>query len=132
MTKQEKEDLIDKFKIGFGNIITENKNKNNALLKDLEDVTKNIKNDKFWLKEKYKKTKTFIEASNTFLDNYAESIYNLMEIALMDSSNSSSEEWEAEAFWLIWIALVYQEAAEKYQEYIEQRGVNTINLLWLN
>jgi hypothetical protein len=47
MTKQEKEDLIDKFKIGFGNIITENKNKNNALLKDLEDVTKNIKNDKF-------------------------------------------------------------------------------------
>lgn len=132
MTKQEKEDLIDKFKIGFGNIITENKNKNNALLKDLEDVTKNIKNDKFWLKEKYKKTKTFIEASNTFLDNYAESIYNLMEIALMDSSNSSSEEWEAEAFWLIWIALVYQEAAEKYQEYIEQRGVSTIKLLGIN
>ena len=131
MTKQEKQDLIKNFKAGFGKIINENKEKNNKLLKDLESVVNNVKNDdKYWLKEKYKNTKTFIEASNLFLDKYAESIFKLMEIALMDDSESSKEEVD-ETFWLLWIALVYQEASEKYQEYIEKWGVKTVKLLWL-
>ena len=47
MTKQDKQNLIKKFKAGFGKIINENKEKNNKLLNDLEPITKNIKNDKF-------------------------------------------------------------------------------------
>jgi hypothetical protein len=47
MTKQQKEELIKKFKLGLDKVIDENKNKNNKLLEDLGKVTKNIKNDKF-------------------------------------------------------------------------------------
>jgi hypothetical protein len=47
MSKKEKQELIKKFKSVLGKIIDENKNKNTKLLKDLEKVTKNIKNDKF-------------------------------------------------------------------------------------
>ena len=131
MTKQEKQNLIKKFKAGFGKIINENKEKNNKLLNDLEPITKNIKNDKFWLKEKYNNTKTFVEASNLFLDKYSESIYNLMEIALMDNTETSEKE-AAETFWLLWTALIYQDAADKYQNYIENWGKNTTKLLGLN
>ena len=131
MTKQEKEDLIKRFKEGFWKVITENKEKNNKLLKDLTAVIKNIKDDKFWLKEKYKNTKTFMEASNTFLDKYSETIFKLMEIALSDNSEVA-EQWVDETFWLVDMALIYQEASDKYQKYIEQWGVNTIKLLGLN
>jgi hypothetical protein len=47
MTKQEKQELIKKFKSALGKVIDENKSKNNKLLSDLKKVTKNIKNDKF-------------------------------------------------------------------------------------
>lgn len=131
MTKQEKQNLVKKFKAGFGKIIKENKDRNNKLLTDLEPISRNIKNDKFWLKEKYNNTKIFIDASNLFLDKYSESLYNLMEIALMDNTETSEKE-TAETFWLLWTALIYQEAADKYQNYIEDWGKNTTKLLWLN
>ena len=129
MTKQEKQELIKKFKIALGKVIDENKSKNNQLLKDLEKITKNIKNDKFWLKEKYSKTKTFMEASNEFLDLYSESILDLIELALMKEEGDESDEWIAQAFWLIWIALAYQWTAQEYQTYVEEWAVNTIKLL---
>jgi hypothetical protein len=44
------------------------------------------------LKEKYEKTKAFMEASNTFLDLYAESMFSLIEIALNDDENANTEE----------------------------------------
>ena len=130
MTKQEKQELIEKFKVGLGKIIEKNKDKNDKFLKDLEKVTKNIKNDKFWLKAKVKKTETFIEASNDFLDIYSESIFKLMELSLMED-DENSEEWVAQAFWLIWIALAYQWTAQEYQEYIEEWAINTLNILWI-
>ena len=101
-------------------------------MKNLEKITKNIKNDKFWLKEKYKKTKAFMEASNTFLDLYSESLFSLIEMALKDEENTNSEEGMAQAFWLIWVALAYQWEAEEYQKYVEERWVSTLKLLWLN
>ena len=130
MTKQEKQELIKKFKIALGKVIDENKSKNNQLLKDLEKITKNIKNDKFWLKEKYSKTKTFMEASNEFLDLYSESILDLIEFALMKEEGDESDEWIAQAFWLIWIALAYQWTAQEYQTYVEEWAVNTLKSLW--
>ena len=129
MTKQEKQELIKKFKIALGKVIDENKSKNNQLLKDLEKITKNIKNDNFWLKEKYSKTKAFMEASNEFLDLYSESILDLIELALMKEEGDESDEWIAQAFWLIWIALAYQWTAQEYQTYVEEWAVNTIKLL---
>lgn len=129
MTKQEKQELIKKFKIALGKVIDENKSKNNQLLKDLEKITKNIKNDKFWLKEKYSKTKAFMEASNEFLDLYSESILDLIELALMKEEGDESDEWIAQAFWLIWIALAYQWTAQDYQTYVEEWAANTIELL---
>lgn len=132
MTKLEKQELIKKFKSWLSKIINENKTKNNKFLKDLESVTKSIKSDKFWLKEKYDKTKTFIEASNSFLDLYSESIFNLMELALMNEGDEDSEEWMAQAFWLIWIALAYQWTAQEYQAYVEEWAMSIIKLLWMN
>lgn len=132
MTKQQKEELIKKFKLGLGKVIDENKNKNNKLLEDLGKVTKNIKNDKFWLKEKYEKTKAFMESSNSFLDMYSESILGLIEIALTKEEGDESDEWMAQAFWLIWVALAYQWTAQEYQSYVEEWGGNIIKLLWLN
>lgn len=128
MTLKEKQELLEKFKSGFGKIINENKDRNSKLVKDLGKVTKNIKNDKFWLKEKYDKTKTFMEMSNEFLDLYSESIFSLMELALMNEEENS-EESVAQAFWLIAIALAYQWNAEEYQAYIEGWAVDTINTL---
>lgn len=131
MTKQEKQELIEKFKSAFDKIIGENKDRNDKLVKDLGKITKNIGKDKFWLKEKYKKTKAFMEASNEFLDAYSESMLNLMEIALMkDEDDENAEEWLAQAFWLIWIALVYQWSAEEYQQYVEDWAIDAIKLLW--
>lgn len=132
MTKEQKQELIKKFKTGFSKIIKENKDRNTETLKKLEKVTKNINNDKFWLKEKYEKTKAFMEASNTFLDLYAESMFSLIEIALNDDENANTEEWAAQAFWLIWVALAYQWEAEEYQKYVEERWISTLKLLGLN
>lgn len=133
MTKKEKEDLVKQLKSAFKKIIDENKDRNNKLVKDLAKVTKNVGKDKFWLKEKYEKTKTFMETSNAFLDLYSESLFSLMEIALnKDENDKNSEEWMAQAFWIIWATLMYQWAAQEYQTYVEEWAIDTIESLWLN
>ena len=102
-------------------------------MKDLAKVIKNVGKDKFWLKEKYEKTKTFMETSNAFLDLYSESLFSLMEIALnKDENDKNSEEWMAQAFWIIWATLMYQWAAQEYQTYVEEWAIDTIESLWLN
>lgn len=131
MTKQEKQNLINKFRTALNRIIADNKAKNTKLIKDLETITKNISNDKFGLKEKLKETKSFMEASNAFLDQYGQSISKLMELALLEE-DENSEAWMAQVFWLMWIAVTYQWEAEKYQQYVEKWWANTVKLLWLN
>ena len=91
MTKQEKQELVKKFRSGLKKIIDDNKDRNDKMVKDLGKITKGIKNDKFWLKEKYEKTKTFIESSNSFLDLYSESILGLIEIALTQEEDEDSD-----------------------------------------
>ena len=131
MTKQEKQNLINKFRTALNRIIADNKAKNTKLIKDLETITKNISNDKFGLKEKLKETKSFMKASNAFLDQYGQSISKLMELALLEE-DENSEAWMAQVFWLMWIAVTYQWEAEKYQQYVEKWWANTVKLLWLN
>ncbi len=134
MTKKEKQKFINKIRSAFENFIDENKDKNNQLIKDLEKVTRNIREDKFWLKEKYDRTKSFIETTNNVLDLYSESLFGLIEIAIMEDEEDENikEQWMAQAFWLIWIILTYQWTAQEYQEYMEDRAVDTVKLLELN
>jgi len=128
MTEKEKKQLIKKFKTWFGKIIEENKDKNSKVLGNLKKVTKNISNDKFWLKKKYQETKAFMESSNSFLDFYAETMFSLIETALSDNETNNSEEWTAKALWLIAAALAYQSKAEEYQIYVENWATDTIKL----
>ena len=133
MTDKEKQELIKKFRSAFGKLIDENKDMNNKLVKDLEKVTKNIRNDKFWLKGKLEKTKNFMETSNAFLDLYSESLFSLMEITLTkDENDENSDEWLAQALWLIWAAFAYQWAAQEYQTYVEEWAVDTLKTLGIN
>ena len=70
-----------------------------------------------------------MEASNTFMDAYSESLFNLMIMALSSWEDELWEEWMAQAFDLIWIALVYQWEADVYQKFVEDWWVNTLKLL---
>ena len=135
MTTKEKENLLKKVKESVNKLVEDNKNRNSEYLNNLEQITKNINNDNFWLKEKYKKTKEFIDTTNSFLILYSEVISELMEIAL------TSEDWKIEdedgmniVLWLMWATLTYQWEAKKYQEYIEGWSKNIIRILidWEN
>ena len=131
MTKREKEALLKKIKDWIKKIIKENKTTNDKYLNELKKVTKDIIEDKFWLKEKYEKTKWFVEITNDFLDIYSEIIFNLMEMSLItDESEIDDEEWMAIVFWLMWSALMYQSETEQYQSYVEDWAQNTIKILW--
>ena len=132
LSAKEKEELLKKVKKWMDKLIKENKDRNDEYINKLEKVTKNVSSsDKFWLKEKYKKTKWFIDATVSFLDVYSEILYNLLELSF------SSEDWEiddwegmAVAFWLIWAGLAYQSETQDYQTYIEEWAVNAVKLLW--
>jgi len=130
MTKKEKEEIVDKFGVWAKKIVSENKDSNNKFIKDLEKVVNKVdKDDKFWLQEKYIKSKTYIEAANWFLDTYAEMITNLMKVAVTAEEWDENEEAIGQAFALIWIALAYQSSVESYQAYLNEWWINAIKLL---
>lgn len=130
MTKKEKEKLADKFGTWVKKLVNENKDSNNKYIKDLEKVVNKVdKDDKFWLKEKYKKSKTYIEASNWFLDTYAEMITNLMKVSITAEEWDENEEVIGQAFALIWIGLTYQSSVESYQTYLNVWWINAVKLL---
>ena len=132
MTQKEKKELAEKFEKWVKKIISENKTKNEKFMSELENVLKNVKTDKFWLKEKYNKTKVFIEAAHTFLDDYSEIMVKLIELSLAWESEENNEESLAQALSLIWASLIYQSNAQEYQSYVEEWGINTVELLWMN
>jgi len=130
MTDKQKEKLIKKLKEWVNKLIKEVKDRNTEYVNNLDQIAKNIKKDKFWLENKYKETKTFIEASNEFLNLYTEIVFKLTELA----ANSKDEEVDdneaiGAAFTLMWSAFAYQGIAEEYQSYVEEWAVSTINLL---
>jgi len=132
MTEKEIKDLTKKIKEWVNKIMKENKDRNNKYLNDLEKINKKINKDKFWLKEKYKETKSFIEASNGFLDLYTEIIFKLVELAATAAAEDAEmDDGEAMGitFWLLWAALSYQGVAEEYQNYLEKWAINTIEAL---
>ena len=131
MTAKEKQALLKKIKDAINKLIKETKTINNEYVDNLKKVTRNIDDDKFWLKNKYEKTKEFIDVTNNFLDLYSEIIIKLMEMALTANEEEiDDEEWMAIVFWLMWSALMYQSESEEYQSYVEDWARDTLKLLW--
>ena len=134
MTAKGKENLIKKVKESVNKLVEENMNRNSEYLNNLQQITKNINDDKFWLKDKYNKTKEFIDTTDSFLILYSEIISELMKITLTSSWEIKDEDGMNIVLWLMWAALTYQWEAEKYQEYIENWSKNVIKILidWEN
>jgi len=130
MTKKEKEALLKKIKDWVSKLIKENKDRNDEYVKKLEKVTKNISNDKFWLKEKFEQTKKFMDTTDSFLVLYSEIIFEVMEMALTSENwEIDDEAWMGIVFWLMWAALAYEGEVEEYQAYLENWATKTIKLL---
>lgn len=130
MTKKEKEALLKKIKDWVNKIIKENKDRNDEYVEKLQKVIKNIKNDKFWLKDKYNKTKEFMDTTDSFLVLYSEIIFEVLEIALTSEDWEIDEEtWMGIAFWLMAAALAYEGEAEEYQWYLENWADNATKIL---
>lgn len=130
MTKKEKEALLKKIKNWVSELIQENKDRNDEYVKKLEKVTKNISNDKFWLKEKFEQTKKFMDTTDSFLVLYSEIIFEVMEMALTSEDwEIDDEAWMGIVFWLMWAALAYEGEVEEYQAYLEDWATKTIKLL---
>ena len=129
LTKKEKEEIAKKFKTWVKNVLDEAIKMSDKEEDDLNKVVKNIKNDKFWLKEKYEKTKEYNEIWKTFVSTYCEIMGNLLETALTAENPDEDPETMAQVFSLLWASLIYQSGTESYQKYLAERSVNTIKLL---
>lgn len=130
LSAKEKKEVISKIIKGMDSILTKNENRNEKYLNSLGDVIKNLDNDKFWLKNKYEETKAFIENSNSFLKNYFDTIYNILELSVEEWELSDAE-WMTLVLGLMEELVKYNEMAASYQEYIETWATNTMQLLWL-
>ena len=131
LTKADKEEIVKKFWTWVDGIIDKVIKINDKYIEDLGKILKDLKTDKFWLKWKYEKTKTFLEAWNNYLRNYGKILTSILETQITANGDEDDSEWIAQALWLLWISLTYQSTVQNYQKYVEGWAINTINLLWL-
>jgi hypothetical protein len=61
-------------------------------VKDLGNITKVLDDNKFFLKDKYEETKSFIEKSNNFLDLYSEIIFKLIELTITSENGKIDDD----------------------------------------
>lgn len=130
MNENEKKELIKTITKWMESALEKNEIRNEKYLNNLENVVKKIENDKYNLKDKYEKTKAFIEKSNTFLRNYFDTIYRILELSV-NEEEINDEAWMAIVLELMWDLLKYNGIAAQYQQYIETWATNTMQLLWL-
>ena len=133
ITQKERQQIVKIFKEWLKQMLNENESNNSKYLKDLKNIVdKAGSSDKFWLKEKYEETKTFIEASNSFMETYAEILSEMAAISYSasDEDIENNEEVMMNAFSLLWASFMYESATQTYQEYIEAWAKNAIKLLW--
>ena len=128
LSASEKKKLVNTIKKNMDKILKENENRNQDYVDNLRKVVKNISNDKFELKDKYDKTKEFIEVTNSFLSLYYEIIYELLDISLNEKEMDDEEQMSI-VFGLFWASLTYQSAAGEYQEYVENWARNVAKIL---
>lgn len=130
LNAKEKKEVISKIIKGMNSALKHNEDRNEEYLNSLWNIIKNLDNDKFWLKNKYEKTKTFIENTNSFLKNYFDTIYNILELSVEEWELSDAE-WMTLVLGLMEELVKYNEMAASHQEYIETWATNTMQLLWL-
>lgn len=130
LSAKEKKEVISKIIKGMNSALKKNEDRNEEYLNRLGDIVKSLDNDKFWLKNKYEKTKEFVENTNTFLKNYFDTIYNILELSVEEWELSDAE-WMALVLGLMEELVKYNEMAASYQEYIETWATNTMQLLGL-
>lgn len=129
LTKKEKEEIVTKFKAWVQNVLDEAIELSDNYEKDLAKLVKNIKNDKFWLNEKYENSKKYNEIWKTFVKTYCEIMGNLLEVAINGEDEEDSSESMASVFGLLWASLIYQSGVESYEMYLAEWSENTIKLL---
>ncbi len=130
LTKKEKEEIIKNFWIWVDGVIGKAKGIYNNYSKDLKDVVKNIKNDKFWLSEKYNKTQEYIEYTNSYLDNYWENISSLLKNVLLKGDDENSQESMFTTLSILTLALDFKSKSDEYNKFIDWWTKDTIDLLW--
>ena len=129
MTDSQKSEFIKKAKELLTKEFNKNKDRNNQYVKDLEKVTKNLGNDKFWLKEKYTKTKWFIASANSFLDLYIEIMFKVLELGVLYWDDVDDGEVMSLYFSLMSATFMFQSEADSYQDYLNTWAKDTVKLL---
>ena len=128
LSKEDKNMYSKKIKDWINTIIEKNKKSEQNYVSSLWKIVKNIKDDKFWLKEKYKTTKAY---SNIVYENL-ELVYDVLFMMVdseIDSENVNDEEMFSAMFWLLWLAMYQEMVDTQYQWYNEQWAANAIDVL---
>ncbi len=130
MSEKGQQKIISQLKKWFDKLNTQIEQTNTQYLKDLKNVVENIKNDKFWLKDKYEKTESYVEKSTEMSSTYFETISMILESQL-NPDTADEEELMAAAFGLFWLSFILQWMEATYTNYQQEWWTNAINVfLW--
>ena len=128
LSQREKEEAIKKVKIIINKLKVEVEEKWKKYVKDLNNVVKNTKDDQFWLKENYEKSKDYVESTTAMASTLVDTIITLVEAETL-SNEASDEELMWAAFGLLWVSLTLQSLEVMYETYQQEWATNAINIL---
>lgn len=128
LSKQEKTKYYEKIKNWINTLLDNCKKADKDFVVWLWNISENIKNDKFWLKDKYKITKDYINASEENLKVVFDALFMLIESDI-NSEDIDDDEMLAAVFWIMWVAMAQEIVDTEYKSYNEQWAMNTINVL---
>lgn len=129
LSQKEKEQAVKRVKTALNTMMEEVEKKCKKYTQDLNDVVKNIKNDKFWLKENYEKTKDYVESTTAISSTLIDTMISLVESEINPDGGASDEELMGAAFGLLWVTFTLQALEATYDSYQQEWATNTIQIL---
>ena len=129
LSQREKEQAIKKVKTAANTLMAEVEKKCQKYVKDLNDAVKNIKNDKFWLKENYEKSKDYVESTTAIASTLVDTVITLVEAEINPDGEASDEELMWAAFGVLWVTFTLQSLEATYETYQQEWATNAINIL---
>ena len=129
LSQREKEQAIKKVKTAANTLMAEVEKKCQKYVKDLNDAVKNIKNDKFWLKENYEKSKDYVESTTAIASTLVDTVITLVEAEINPDEEASDEELMWAAFGVLWVTFTLQSLEATYETYQQEWATNAINIL---
>ena len=129
LSQREKEQAIKKVKTAIDKLMWEVEEKCQKYVKDLNNAVKNIKNDKFWLKENYEKSKDYVESTTAIASTLVDTIISLVEAEINPNEETSDEELMWAAFGLLWVTFTLESLEATYEGYQQEWATNAINIL---